>query len=144
PGAMPRGLAAYRREVLGKDAPPALWVLTRGDVAADHPALHAWAQPSLLTAEDGLRALLHRSVLERPGLYAIEAGPSTHRALYDAPCLVDELALTLYDGPLDEALLGGAMPSERDIEARLGPARSSRSVGDFRFVRYQRRARSGE
>ncbi len=153
-------LAAYRR-ALGKTEPPELWVLTSGrGLDPEHPIFHGVSRAVLFTpagaslanAEGlerrdlptgGLRGLLERTRAAAPeALIAIEAGPATHRALYDDPPLVDELLLTLFEGPLPSELRGGAMLDDAALEARLGPPRSERTArepaGLFRFRRYGR------
>src|SRR5690606_3503638 len=82
PGRLPEGLAAYRRERLGKRTPPTLWVLSRGPLDPAHPALSgAWAPPERVADEGGLRALVRRR--SAAALYSVEAGPSAHRPLYE-------------------------------------------------------------
>jgi hypothetical protein len=153
-------LAAYRR-ALGKHEAPELWVLTTGrGFEPDHPALHGAFRPVVFTPRGvtlaapgridrrelpagGLRELLARTRAECPDtLVAIEAGPTTHGPLYDDPVRIDELLLTLYEGPLVSDLQGGAMLEADALEAKLGAPRSERRArepgGVFRFLRYRR------
>ncbi len=158
-------LAAYRAS-LGKTEPPELWVLTSGtgfDPA--HPALRGDARPVIVAPagariagaerfarralpDGGLRALLAEARAERPdATIAIEAGPSTTRALYDEPARVDELLLSVFEGWLAPELEGGPLPDDAALEAALGPARSARAAreasGRWRFVRHRRDAHLG-
>lgn len=155
-------LARHRRS-LGKTAPPELWVLTSGHgLDAQHPALQGAFRPVLfaparaaLDAPEGMERrdlppggarewLAEARAASPDALFSIEAGPSTHRVLYDDPPLIDELLLTLFEGPLPRVLEGGAMLDARALETKLGPPRSSRAArepaGTFRFLRYRRDA----
>jgi hypothetical protein len=166
------GLDAYRRERLGKAGPPELWVLTAGrDLDFRHPALcgpfpttvvvptgaRLAPLPAHIRRRDlpdgGLRALL-RAEATAGRLISVEAGPHTHRALYDPPSVIDELMLTLFLGELDVTLRGGEMPGPTELEATLGPPRSDITIEEpaglsngsrrasatlrFRFLRYRR------
>lgn len=111
-------LRAFRRERAGRQEHPWLCVLTSGDgFDDDHPALHSDVRPLILTTDAGRARLAHsrHEVVALPALsvrtavawlrdtrrarcVSIEAGPSTSRALYDEPSLVDELLLSLYLG----------------------------------------------
>jgi hypothetical protein len=158
--AIANGLEAYRREALGKAHAPALWLLTSGrDLDLDHPALSGAfpvtlvlpaearvpSRPAHIARRDlpegGLRALL-RAEVSADRLVSVEAGPRTHRALYDPPAAIDELMLTLFLGELDVTLRGGETPGAAALEAALGPPRSDVTIdepsGRFRFLRYRR------
>jgi riboflavin biosynthesis pyrimidine reductase len=158
-----RGLEGYRRDILGKTRPPELLILTSGKgLDLTHPALCGPFPATLVVPPDaelmalpahiarrelpegGVRALLGDARRARPEqLFSVEAGPRTHRALYEDPLLVDELMLTLYLGDLDPTLRGGITPDGAELEALLGPPRSMATIdepsGRFRFLRYARR-----
>jgi riboflavin biosynthesis pyrimidine reductase len=118
-GAAAPGLAAWRRERLGKEQPPILLVLTSGrDLPVAHPALHATSTPLIFTSHEGARALpdtpIHVLSVAAPDIRAaidhlracgcrtilVEAGPSTASALYQPPVAVDELLLSVFHGAL--------------------------------------------
>lgn len=112
-------LAAWRREHLGKTEPPLLLVLTSGsDLPLAHPALHGASAPLVFTSHQGARDLpetpLHILSVDEPDIRAaiahlriacgcrtvlIEAGPSATAALYQPPVAVDELLLSVFQGP---------------------------------------------
>jgi hypothetical protein len=87
-------LIAWRRERLGKLAPPRVVVLSR-DRHLDR------SHPLFTTAEVSVRNANLREVLaelrDEQGVasVAIEAGPATTRALYEEPLGVDELMLSI-------------------------------------------------
>ena len=117
-GATAPGLAAWRRERLGKQRPPILLVLTSArDLPVDHPALHCACVPLVFTSHAGAARLpdtpLEIASVDTPGIRAaiehlraacgcrtivIEAGPSTATALYQPPVIVDELLLSVFHG----------------------------------------------
>lgn len=160
------GLAAWRRERLGKPKPPMLVVLTSGRALdLDHPALHGWARPiiftgaqvspDLLRAADAQKLPVHRS--RAPSLrealewlrangaetISIEAGPSTVASLYDAPLAVDELMLSRYLEPeRSRALRGGVFFREATLHAALRSTsdalRANEASGRWRFSRHLR------
>jgi hypothetical protein len=73
----------------------------------------------------------------------VELGPGAAAALYEEPCLVDELWLATFREPdLPEALRGGAFASRRELAARWGaPARRvtrSEASGRWSFERFRR------
>jgi riboflavin biosynthesis pyrimidine reductase len=157
-------LAAWRRG-LGLRRPPWLLVLTRGadpGALADHPAWESWARPLVLTGEDaapGLRRALpsrvevvgHPAPSPRAALahlrdargcrgISVEAGPRVAVPLYDPPRAIDELMLSVFEGPLPAAARGGAFLPEPAIAARLRRASAPTSVeepsGRWTFSRW--------
>ena len=138
-------LAAWRRR-LGLGAPPALAVLSRGDVPLDHGALRSGREVVVLTetpAASRLRAAAAR--LGRDGSVGIEAiepcdprtavawlrrrfdrvtvelGPSAARELYLEPAVVDALWLgRLLEPAPPEPVIGRALLRDGDL-ARLLP-----------------------
>ena len=91
-------LLAWRRAVLGRPELPVLVVLTRGDIPPDHPALHGVMRPIPLAAPLRDAIAFARSTLAARTVL-VEAGPSTATLLYDPPCVVDELMLSVFEGP---------------------------------------------
>lgn len=141
-------LAAFRRERLGKTAPPIPLVLTSGrDVDLDHPLFTAAPQTILFTSEDGaarldeqarargITVVAHPEPGARSALdylrrerdvrtLVVEAGPTTTRKLYDDPVAIDELMLSVFEEPrLDPAFVGGDFLAPAEL-ARLLPASS--------------------
>lgn len=152
---LPAALERHRRQVFGLSAPPWLLVLTRGDIPLDHPALKGWARPLIFTTEASAERLRARSELEIVGVaepsaraalahlrdvrgcrsISVEAGPKVAAPLYERPCAIDELALSVYTGSLDPRAKGGRFLDESDIErafVRTGGYRE----GDWRFERW--------
>lgn len=166
-GAAARGLARYRRERLGKADPPWCAIMTRsGDLPLAHAAFSDGTPKLVLTVPEaasslqarlgsraevvGIERLDARGAVQRlhtrgHALISVEAGPSTSGALYEPPSLVDELLLSIYDEPVDAALLGGALPEaealfrERSLVHALARVEES---GRWRFERWQREALS--
>lgn len=162
------GLAAWRRERLGKTAPPELVVLTSGrDLDLQHPALHGWARAVIFTGPSADAELLRKAQMQKlpahqspaPSLRAavgwlqqrgaatvsIEAGPSSVASLYDAPLAIDELLLSRYLEPeRSRALRGGPFVREETLDARLrctaDAQRANELSGRWRFSRHVRRA----
>jgi riboflavin biosynthesis pyrimidine reductase len=158
-------LAAYRQGTLGKREPPRCAILTRsGDLPREHPL---WGEPTpklLLSGADQLEALRARwgerartVGLEAPSarsacaflhadgaaLISIEAGPNTAATLYDAPPLVDELMLTLWeDAPPDPALFADPLPEDARLFAGLTLVGSARRVEGGQHFHFQRWTRS--
>lgn len=161
-GPLAAALRDMREVVYGRTEPPALLVLTGGNVDLEHPAFHGWARPWIVTDADGAARLrpriigtrVHLVELEVPAAASaitwaqehlaartvlIEAGPSTSLPLYDAG-LVDELMLSVFEGePSPEAIGKPFLPRAR-IEAFFGPPKSTARVdeprGAWRFERY--------
>ena len=103
-------LIAWRRHTLGKAAPPLTVVSSRRtDLPPAHPV---FATSEVVVRNAGLRECLAWLRDER-GItsVSIEAGPSSSRALYDAPLAVDELLLSVCHLPsLPEGVRGGELP----------------------------------
>lgn len=129
PPAWASEMIAWRKSAMGRATPPKVAVLTSGrDLDVDHPALHGWAPPVIVTSQDAARALRPRLPehvdvigLKLPSAHeaiawcsasgaktiSIEAGPSTARALYADPALVDELWMSEFlESDLAHALHG--------------------------------------
>ncbi len=150
---------------MGRTAPPQLAVLTTGrDLDVNHPALHGWAPPIIVTSQDAARALRPRLPervdvigLKRPSAreaiawsrasgattISIEAGPSTARALYAGPALVDELWLSEFlELDLTHALRGPiafqGVPGGGELEPIGSPALRHEASGRWRFSRFRR------
>lgn len=152
------GLAAFRRDVLGLRDPPRLLVLTRGDIPLDHPALHGAARPILFTSAEAAPALRARTGLEIAAVPApsarlalaflrsergcrsvsVEAGPTTAVPLYDEPCAIDELALSVFGGALDPRARGGRFLDEPALARRFERV-SCALEGQWGFERWIRR-----
>ncbi len=160
------GLAAWRREVLGKTAAPRSLVLTSGrDLDLAHP-LFAAPGAVVFTGEEAAARLAPAAGSRgvevvghpRPGLRAaltwlrarglrdvtVEAGPTTSLGLYDEPACVDELMLSVFEQPrLAAAIQGPPFLEPRRLEAltRLAhaPHRSTEPSGRWRFERRLRR-----
>jgi riboflavin biosynthesis pyrimidine reductase len=170
--ALPEALAAWRREVLGKAAPPRSVVLTSGrQLPLGHPLLRGPVRALVFTsraAAADLAAAPRSSGLEvvgvaRPGLRellawlarergctsaAVEAGPTTALALYEEPLAVDELMLSLFLEPeLSEAARGPRLLRLARLEALLAPAsppaEAREQSGRWLFTRYRRRPKEG-
>jgi riboflavin biosynthesis pyrimidine reductase len=154
---MPALFRAHRR-ALGLSGTPRLAVLSGGDVPLGHPALagrpivltstpaagRAWPPeldvvglpaPSARAAIAHLAGLGYRSV-------SIEAGPRTAVPLYEPPLAIDELLLSVFEGPIDESLDAGAFLAEAELEARglerLSQRRLAEPSGPWRFERWAR------
>jgi riboflavin biosynthesis pyrimidine reductase len=133
-------LAHYRRFVLGKAAPPLSAILTR---SGDLPLTHAvWSDgtPKLVLSpnepDERVRSALGDKVRfvalpqldarracsflhdEGHALVSIEAGPTTASTLYGDDSVVDELLLSLYEGP-GAAPQGGLLPAESVLTSGL-------------------------
>lgn len=107
PGALPRGLADWRRRALGKASPPVLCVMTRsGEIDLEHPALGRPGRVVIYGGHSASWPLESRAagfgvelvVSERPSArdavatlrrefgaatVVVEAGPSVARTLYE-------------------------------------------------------------
>ena len=165
---LPADLVAWRREVLGKEFSPVIVVLSRGGaLPLDHPVFDRQGVlvvvPSQAEAETrarfiGRRAeivaledLTPRSLIEAlrwRGLESIciEAGPSTTEALYQAPPLIDELMLSIFEQRvLPDDQTAGALPSPNFLRTHFGlqVAEYSQMQGEglWRFRRYRRATR---
>lgn len=154
-------LRAFRREVLGKPAPPVSVVLTSGrGLDPGHPVLSSEGGALLLVPErarlparldlpvlraselDAVRAVA--LMLERFGTVALEVGPSVSAALYEAdPVGIDELLLSVYLEPrLAPRYRGGRFPAPdvvaRSLSLAAVPRVERESSGRWRFERYLR------
>ena len=161
-------LLAWRRDVLHRSSPPALLVLSRSlDIDPHHPALHGWAAPIVITSQEGAAragdlgvrvvglpepSLLAAIAWARTRLFArtitIEAGPSTARTLYeDVSPVLDELMVSIAEGPVAASARGGALVSVARVRARLPIATADTVVhepsGPWRFVRRRREQTGG-
>lgn len=155
-------LREYRRDRLGKSAPPVSVVLTTGrELDPSHPVFEGAGGALLLVPDDAalpsacavpvLRASEldpPRAVallLERFEVLSLEVGPRVTASLYEADRpLVDELLLSVYleDG-LASRYRGGPFPSRDEVERRLPltsePRVETEASGRWRFERYLRR-----
>ena len=158
-------MLAWRRDVLGREAPPRVAVLTSGrDLDPEHPALHGWASPIVVTSADAARALRPRlpervDVIGLPftdvrsviawarsrgaKTVSVEAGPQTARALYADPVAIDELSWSEFLEPdLAHDLRGAvAFPRgpDRGMLQRTTPAVTiDEGSGRWRFSRWTR------
>ncbi len=169
-------LERWRHDCVGRSRPPRSAVLTRGaNLDPKHP-LFAAPEPALLLLPAGaaqrltpaLRARCEVAELAAPEVRAaldvllaraanpraedvtilIEAGPETAAALYEPPCRVDELLLSLFEGPLERDALAGELPNQDRLAALLGaPRGSSRACeasGAWKFLRYRRDAEAAQ
>ncbi len=155
----------WRAEIMGRTAAPVVAILTSGrDLDPEHPALHGWARPVVLTSDNASCAVRSRLGsetrvigLKSPGPHAaiawarsigattiaIEAGPSTARALYADPLAIDELWLSEYLEPqLAPALRGDVLFDQAGVPADLraagGPSEQTERSGRWRFQRFAR------
>jgi riboflavin biosynthesis pyrimidine reductase len=162
-GAWASLLAAYRRDELGKAGEPTCAILTRtGELPLEHPV---WGDgtrklvlcPDVAEAEVAARVgeraeVIGLSGLDAPracafleerghGLISVEAGPSTSRELYGAAAKVDELLLSLFEGGIADAELGGGLPERAMTAGRVlaGERVRREESGSWRFQRWVRR-----
>ena len=165
PPAWAAGMLAWRADVMERTTPPKLAVLTSGrDLDEDHPALHGWASPTIVTSQAAARALRGRLPehvdvigLKAPSARAavewfrakgaktisVEAGPSSASDLYAIPAVVDELWLSEFlESDLAHGLRGSVLfssESPRTSMAPIGPqALRTESSGQWRFSRFRR------
>jgi riboflavin biosynthesis pyrimidine reductase len=158
-------LRSYRAEVAQRSAPPICLILSRsGELPPEHPLFSDPLRNVVLTVPERaahLRALLgaRAEVIGQSDLDArtaidwlrgqgartilIEAGPSAVSALYEAPNRVDRLLLSRFDGELDPAAVGGALPAPARLFEHL--SRRSESFrqepsGTWCFQHWQRDA----
>lgn len=156
---LPTGLQRYRREILQKPDAPRLVLLSRtGDVDLAHPALQGRARAAIVVptgqadaltdrighaglasaiavwprADTHLRAIVEE-LQTQPDIatVSIEAGPSTSRALYDAPCLVGALALCRFEGEtVPDGVVGGELLDPAALDAVLPGAGPRHQVSE--------------
>jgi riboflavin biosynthesis pyrimidine reductase len=160
-----RALNGWRRETLGIRQPPWLLVLTSGhDLDPAHPAFRATVRPVVFCPDSNAASVARRvgysaiEVVGHPGpdlstaieflrarrdarRISIEAGPSTALEAYRDPALVEELLLSVFQGPsIPPEVEGGELPTSFEIERILGPVRAAFSAaepsGPWRFERY--------
>ncbi len=162
-------LASWRREVARKSAPPASLVLTSGrHLDLDHPIFHGAGPSVVFTTRKAAASLREREV--KPGIrivgrnevgpreaveflrkecgaetVSIELGPSSARALYYRPSLVDELLLSIFNAPtIPESVVGppfiDATTLDRVLANRSSPFSGGETTGrgEWTFVRYAR------
>jgi riboflavin biosynthesis pyrimidine reductase len=158
-----QGLAQYRRAVLGKSQPPFCAVLTRsGALPVEHgmfadPLDYIVLAPPERSQELSSRLGPKAEVVASQDLdlrwalafmrkrgartLLIEAGPSTAAQLYLEPAAVDHLMLSLCTAPVPAAAVGGALPPDERLFAKLtrhsDVARHEES-GVWRFQHYAR------
>ncbi len=165
PPAWAPGMIAWRERAMGRSTAPKVAVLTSGrDLNVDHPALHGWAPPVIVTSHDAARALRPRlpghvdviglklpSAREAIACFAasgaktisIEAGPSTARALYAEPSVVDELWMSEFLGSdLAHAFQGPIVFPGKPGGTSLNPIGPQpvrpEASGRWRFSRFRR------
>ena len=165
PPAWAEPMLAWRRDVLGREDAPRVAVLTSGrGLDPEHPALHGWAAPVIVTSPDAARALRDRlpkrvDVIGLPSTevravltwarssgartVSVEAGPTTARALYADPLAIDELSWSEFLEPDLAHDLRGAVAFSRSPETgillRSTPAVTlTETSGRWRFSRWQR------
>jgi len=141
PAQVPSALAAWRREVLGKESAPITLVLTSGrDIDFAHPLFHAGTRAVIFTSREGQWALESQAAnhgvevvgVENPGAHtaieflrrefgaatiSIEAGPSVSRQFYGPLLQVDELLLSVYEAPrIPQSVEGGFFLPRPELE----------------------------
>lgn len=158
-------LDVYRKTVLAKATPPTCAILTgSGDLPVAHPVWEDGTPKLVLTSEsaapalrwvlgtraevvgvpklDARRACAYLRTKRGLKLISVEAGPSTSRALYEAPSAVDELLLSTFLEPLrDEDLIGYALPDDAVLFrglAMMGDQTRKEESGKWRFQRWLR------
>lgn len=163
-GTLPEALHAYRAEVAQRMPRAKVYVLSSGrDLDLAHPALRGWAEPVLALPTDApsdiearargvgiavrrfdalsLRGLVEALAREH-ACVSIEAGPSSSRALYDAPSRVDTLWLSRFEDVVDERARGERFVDDVTRARALGEARHVVTLdepsGAWTFSRYAR------
>jgi riboflavin biosynthesis pyrimidine reductase len=148
-------LQRYRAQVLGKGRALCAIMTRDGRLPRLHPLWQDATEKLLLTSPEHAEALErelggHASVVgvadldprravqwlrERGAkLISIEAGPSANAPLYEPPALVDELSLSIYEGPAVQ--LGGAL-TPRLLDGMVLASELTREEQSGRW-RYQR------
>ncbi len=165
PGALGAELKVWRAQAQGRANPPVVVVLSgSGDIDPDHPTLRSWAPAVVLTNSEGaararaagvavpihaVEGLSPRTAVTWARTHfgadtvTVEAGARTTTALYEAPCLVDELMLSVFTGPnLAEAARGRPFVAARADALPLRPLHPASTVvepsGTWKFVRMSR------
>ena len=148
----------------GEREPPLLVILTQsGELPAEHPIWQSWARPLVYTGLDvaltlppRVEIVRHHAPTPRTVLdylrkergartLSLEAGPSVVKPLYDPPCRIDELTLSIFEGALDPDARGGRFLDEDQLHERMELVHESVFVeesGPWRFRRYLSRLRS--
>jgi riboflavin biosynthesis pyrimidine reductase len=158
-GPQRRPLEQYRQVVLGKSTPPLCAIMTRdGRLPRAHPLWDDGTEKLVLTAPEQ-RELLAREldgratvlavtdldarravdILQQRGaqLISIEAGPGASAALYEPPSRVDELSLSIYEGPPAE--LGAVLtPRLLDGMSLVSEVAREEQSGRWRYQRWLR------
>ena len=160
PGNLPEALADWRRSSLGLKELPLLVVLSSGrGLDPEHPAFRAPVRPVLFVPEEAADELARRfrglaEIAAAPttgsreavawllsqgaNRISVEAGPSSARALYEAPGMIDELWRSTY---LEHELLGDVIgprvevPGEGSVAETTGGRVVREPSGDWRFER---------
>lgn len=133
-------VVAWRRERLGKSAPPLTLVLSRdADLDRSHPL---FSESEVSVRNQSLRAALEWLLDERGiASVAIETGPSTIRALYQEPVGIDELMLSICRTPvLPEGGRGAELfaPSALDrLFERCSECTREEASGTWSFLRFR-------
>jgi riboflavin biosynthesis pyrimidine reductase len=152
-------LARYRAEVLGKAGLPSCAIMTRdGRLPRLHPLWDDGTEKLVLTLPEHVPALKreldgHATVLAVPqldarravellqargaALISIEAGPGANGALYEPPALVDELSLSVYEGPPVQ-LAAALTPRLLDGLTLVSEVARDEQSGRWRYQRWLR------
>jgi riboflavin biosynthesis pyrimidine reductase len=163
--ARPVGLTRYREQVLGKSGNVRCAILTRGlQLSAEHPVFRDASGIELLVLTPpqnvlelrkalgdraevvGLPQLDARAALDflqRTGstTIGVEAGPSVAGTLYGGDSRVDHLMLSISEAQLPDDGVGGALPADAELFARLrlvSEAARAEESGPWRFQHWQR------
>jgi hypothetical protein len=158
-------LEAWRRAVLHKPEPPLVLVLTSGrELDLTHPmflggrtiiftGLEAGERLERPALEHGVETVahpqpsIHRAIeflrsVAGAGLVSIEAGPTTSRELYRDPVVVDEILLSVFEGPnLPPSVRGEGFLSIEEVRRAFTPSRPYRveePSGPWAFQRWVR------
>lgn len=152
-------LGRYRRSVLGKPGSPLCAIMTRdGRLPSEHPLWDDGTEKLVLTTPEHHRAVAQElgaraHVVAVPeldarhaldvltergaGLISIEAGPGANAALYEPPARVDELSLSIYEGP--PVKLGAALtPRLLEGLTRVSEVAREERSGRWRYQRWLR------
>jgi riboflavin biosynthesis pyrimidine reductase len=163
-------LANFRRARGGRDRPTLLVLSSGRGLDLTHPALHEGVEPLVFTGpafpapllaeakSRGIEVIQH----EHPSLRAavaelrarghasvsLEAGPSTVVPEYGSTDFIDELMLSIYEGPsLPPHLHAGPFVDRNRLDALFGHSDPGRVIeepsGPWRFCRWRRRPSNG-
>ena len=166
-GGVSAALAEWRRERLAKRQPPVTLVLTSDPgVDLDHPVFRHWTRPVVYTTRQAQWELESRAAdrgVELVGVdeptaagaveflrqafgaatVVLETGSGPARELYGPPAGVDEVLLSIYQGPevaagaLGELYLSAEQLTRRFRE-RSRPFRVAAASGEWSFQRFRR------